>query len=296
VTALELTAKLNRMVAPIHGFIYFAPEATEEYEALHLPASHHYFASRAAALGSVPAEVVVATFFNFPPFMVEVAIPDAWSIASPAAIQTARMRAAGRALRTLAGPALDADDIAEASALTRRIIDGIEDAGRPLAAGNRAVPEPEDAWERLWQRITILREWRGDVHIAALVAAAVDPVEALLLHAATGQLLQSTRSKRSCSTQPPVRFRSQRSRPPDRGARRPTRRGSSVCKLADCSMMVAPSPMTAERFARRSSTSPTRRRSRWSRRSAPSTRSGSSSCCARFARHSPMGAHLRRCG
>jgi hypothetical protein len=188
VTTLELTAKLNRMVAPIHGFIYFAPEATEEYEALHLPASHHYFASRAAALGSVPAEVVVATFFNFPPFMVEVAIPDAWSIASPAAIQTARMRAAGRALRTLAGPALDADDITEASALTRRIIDGIEDAGRPLAAGNRAVPEPEDAWERLWQRITILREWRGDVHIAALVAAAVDPVEALLLHAATGQV------------------------------------------------------------------------------------------------------------
>ena len=187
-TTTDLAAKLNRMAGPIHGFIYFAPEATEVYEALGLPTSHHYFASRAAALGAVPAEVVVATFFNFPPFMVEVAIPDAWSIAPPAAIQTGRMRAAGRALRRLAGDALDADGIAAACALTGRMIAGVGDAGRPLAAGNRAVPEPDDPWERLWQRITIIREWRGDTHVAALIAAAVDPVEALLLHAATGQV------------------------------------------------------------------------------------------------------------
>ena len=185
---IELSAKLNTMTGPVHGFIYFAPEATEEYDALGLPASHHYFASRGAALGAVPAEVVVATFFNFPPYMAEAAIPDAWSIASPAAIQAARMRAAGRVLRRLAGDALDADGVAEATALAGRMIDGVGDAGRPLAAGNRAVPEPDDPWERLWQRITVIREWRGDVHVAALVAASVDPVEALLLHAATGQV------------------------------------------------------------------------------------------------------------
>ena len=184
----ELSAKLNTMVGPVHGFIYFAAEATEEYEALGLPASHHYFASRGAALGAVPAEVVVATFFNFPPFMAEAALPDAWSIAPPAVIQTARMRAAGRVLRRLAGDALDTAEIAETTALAGRMIDSIGDAGRPLAAGNRAVPEPDDPWERLWQRVTVIREWRGDVHVAALVAASVDPVEALLLHAATGQV------------------------------------------------------------------------------------------------------------
>ncbi len=66
------------------------------------------------------------------------------------------------------------------------MIAGVGDAGRPLAAGNRATPEPDEPWERLWQRITILREWRGDAHVAALVAAPADPIEALILHAATG--------------------------------------------------------------------------------------------------------------
>ena len=183
---IELSAKLNTMVSPVHGFIYFAPEAAEEYSAVGLPATHHYFASRGAALGPVPAEVIVATFFNFPPHMVDAAIPDAWAIATPADIQSARMRAAGRVLMRLAGDAITAAELSEATDLAGRVVDGVGDAGRPLAAANRAVPEPDDPWERLWQRVTVIREWRGDVHIAALVAASVGPVEALLLHAATG--------------------------------------------------------------------------------------------------------------
>ncbi len=184
---VALSARLGAMTNLVHGFIYFAPEAAEEYDALSLPASHHYFASRAAALGPVPAEVVVATFFNFNPELVHPAIPDAWSIASPAAIQTARIRAAGRVLRRVE-PDITDDDLAEASEIAGAMIAGVGDAGRPLAAGNRATPEPDDSWERLWQRITVLREWRGDAHVAALVAAPVDPVEALALHAATGQV------------------------------------------------------------------------------------------------------------
>lgn len=184
---LELSGRLGAMTNLVHGFIYFAPEAAEEYDALGLPATHHYFASRGAALGPVPAEVIVATFFNFNPSLVTPAIPAAWSIADPADIQTARIRAAGRVIRRVE-PELDADAVAEATEIAGRMIAGVGDAGRPLAAGNRATPEPDDAWERLWQRITVLREWRGDAHVAALVAAPVDPVEALILHAATGKV------------------------------------------------------------------------------------------------------------
>lgn len=189
-TSLELAPKLGGITNMVHGFIYFSPEAAEEYEALGLPADHQYFASRGACLGPVPAEVVVATFFNFNPAVVHAVIPEAWDIAEPAAIQRARMRAAGRVLaRTCAGVA-DADRDA-ASAIAGRMIDGVGDEGRTLAAGNRAVPEPDDPWERLWQRITVLREWRGDTHVAALVAAPVDPVEALALHAATDEVPRS---------------------------------------------------------------------------------------------------------
>lgn len=184
---VDLSARLGSMTNLVHGFIYFAPEAAEEYDALGLPPTHHYFASRAAALGPVPAEVVVATFFNFNPELVHPAIPAAWSIAEPSAIQTARIRAAGRVLRRVE-PDVSDDDIAEATEIAGAMVDGVGDAGRPLAAGNRATPEPEDAWERLWQRITVLREWRGDAHVAALVSAPVDPIEALALHAATGKV------------------------------------------------------------------------------------------------------------
>lgn len=184
---VELSARLGSMTNLVHGFVYFAPEAAEEYDALGLPATHHYFASRAAALGAVSAEVVVATFYNFNPILVHPAIPDAWSIAEPSTIQSARMRAAGRVLRRVE-PDITEADLAEATKIAGAMMDGVGDAGRPLAAGNRATPEPDDPWERLWQRITVLREWRGDAHVAVLVAAPADPIEALALHAATDKV------------------------------------------------------------------------------------------------------------
>lgn len=184
---VDLSARLGAITNLVHGFIYFAPEATEEFDELGLPASYHYFASRAAALGPVPAEVVVATFFNFNPTLIHDVIPDAWSIADPGVIQTARMRAAGRVLHRVEPVITDAE-VSEATEIAGAMIAGIADAGHPLAAGNRAVTEPTAPWERLWQRITVLREWRGDAHVAALVAAPVDPIGALALHAATGKV------------------------------------------------------------------------------------------------------------
>ena len=40
----------------------------------------------------------------------------------------------------------------------------------------------------LWHAQTLLREFRGDGHIAALLANDLDPVEALVLHAASGEV------------------------------------------------------------------------------------------------------------
>src|SRR5438552_1203371 len=59
--------KTWRSVEPVHAMIYFSPEATERYVALGLEGQVGYFASRAAPMGPVGAEVVIATFFNFNP-------------------------------------------------------------------------------------------------------------------------------------------------------------------------------------------------------------------------------------
>ena len=90
---LKLSGRLGSMTNLVHGFIYFAPEASEEFDALGLPADHHYFASRGAALGPVSAEVIVATFYNFNPALVAAVIPAAWSFVDPTQIQQARIRA-----------------------------------------------------------------------------------------------------------------------------------------------------------------------------------------------------------
>lgn len=192
---LDLVAKLGTVTNSTHGFIYFSESASAAYDELGLTGRQQYFASRGAAFGAVPAEVVIATFFNFNPEIVRAAIPAAWEVAEPAEIQTVRMRAAGEQLAAL--DALPAADLAEATELAGRMMAGVTDEGRPLAGANRSVPEPADPWQRLWQRLTVVREWRGDAHVAALAAAPLTALEALVLHAATGHVpraaLQATR-------------------------------------------------------------------------------------------------------
>jgi hypothetical protein len=58
-------------------------------------------------------------------------------------------------------------------------VNGMDCSGRGLAAANQALALPEEPFERLWQLCTVLREHRGDGHIAALVGHDLDGCEAL---------------------------------------------------------------------------------------------------------------------
>src|SRR5262249_57758923 len=59
-------------------------------------------------------------------------------------------------------------------------------AARRLAAANADLPWPGEPHLVLWHAINVLREHRGDGHIAALLAAGLDPCEALVSFAAIG--------------------------------------------------------------------------------------------------------------
>src|SRR5438105_8040354 len=111
--------KTWRTLEPFHGLIYFAPEATERYAALGIEGRAGYFASRAAAMGPVPAEVVIATFFNFNPDLVRAAIPAAWPTTATDKVLGARLDAADAALRRALGEAVGAPEMARAAALAR---------------------------------------------------------------------------------------------------------------------------------------------------------------------------------
>ncbi len=179
-----------RTAEPIHGMIYFSPEAAAAYESLGLTGRMGYFASRAAPMGAVPAEVVIATFYNFRPQLVRDAIPEAWTRATPTAILEARVDSADRALRRSVPDAIGSADLSEAATLARRAAEvacGYLD-GRPLFAGHASLPWPDESHLVLWHAQSLLREFRGDGHIAALLAAGINGLEAAITHVATGEV------------------------------------------------------------------------------------------------------------
>jgi hypothetical protein len=169
----------------VHGVTYFAPEARAALDGLGYRGYWMgYFAARSAPLGMVPPEVVTAIFYNFAPERVAKALPAAWQIAGPEAALQARQDSAVAALRRY-GLTVD-ESVTTAAELAARAVQQAPLDGRPLFAANRALPWPDDPLAALWQAATLLREHRGDAHIAVLSAAGVSGRECNVLQAAAG--------------------------------------------------------------------------------------------------------------
>ncbi len=164
---------------------YFAPEARAALDGLGYRGFWMgYFAARSAPLGMVSPDVVTAIFYNFAPERVAKALPAAWQIAGPEAALRARQESAVAALRRY-GITAD-ENVAVAAELARKAARHAPLDGRPLFAANRALPWPDDPLAALWHAATLLREQRGDTHIAVLAAAGVSGRECNVLHTASG--------------------------------------------------------------------------------------------------------------
>jgi hypothetical protein len=145
-----------------------------------------YFAGRAAPMGPVGPEVVFATFCNFSIAHVSRAIPDAWTFAPPSAALKARERGSAAALRRAFARRDLAEAVETAAVLARAAAESAPMEGRALFAANRALPWPTEPTAALWQACTLLREHRGDGHVAALAAAGIGGREANVLQTAAG--------------------------------------------------------------------------------------------------------------
>ncbi|RKN48701.1 SCO6745 family protein [Micromonospora endolithica] len=171
---------------PVHAVTYFHPRSRAATEAIGLRGYWRgYFAGRAAPLGAVDAAPVVAAFFSFAPPMVARALPSVWSLATPEEALRARLTGAVQALAELTYELPEAH-LVEAAELLEAAAGEVDTAGRVLGAANAALPRGEYPLARLWQAATTLREHRGDGHIAALVAAGLDPAETLAWKVALG--------------------------------------------------------------------------------------------------------------
>jgi hypothetical protein len=177
---------------PIHATVYFSPLANAAYESIGLVGREGYFAGRAAALGTPSAEVVISTFFNFAPDLVRQCIPQAWAKATPQQILDTRHSFLNETFAQFCADHVRSDATKRAAELAKSIaLDACTRVeGRPLFAAHASLPWPDDSNPALvlWHAQTLLREFRGDGHIALLVAEGLSGLDAHVTHIATGMM------------------------------------------------------------------------------------------------------------
>ena len=186
-TTSRLARRLGSVLEPVVGQVYFSPECHANYVALGfdpspgdangvaLPDGPAYFASRGSLLGQVPGEVIAAAFGVFSPAVVVPSVQLAWTRTDAATIRAARADGAVRQLRRLVG---DRPDGAErALVLLQRAAAVLPINGRHLAAGVAALDVPDDPLWAVWHVGDFLREYRGDCHNAAWMAAGLSATD-----------------------------------------------------------------------------------------------------------------------
>ena len=180
-TTSRLARQLGSVLEPVVGQVYFSPECHANYVALGfdpspgdangvaLPDGPAYFASRGSLLGQVPGEVIAAAFGVFSAAVVVPLVQLAWTRTDAETIRAARADGAVGQLRRLIGDR--PDGVGRALELLRRAAAVLPINGRHLAAGVAALDVPDDHLAAAWHVGDFLREYRGDCHNAAWVAA-----------------------------------------------------------------------------------------------------------------------------
>jgi hypothetical protein len=184
-TGTALARRMFELLEPICLVTFFADECNEELAALGHPTYWDgYFASRAAPLGRVPAQVVHAAFYSFAAGEAARHIPSAWETIPPEASLAARERGSAASVRRILGDELaGSPGLVRAADLTTKAATSAPTAGRVMYAGMRNLVVPGEPVARLWHSATMLREHRGDGHIAALVGARIGGTEAHVISA-----------------------------------------------------------------------------------------------------------------
>ncbi|CAH0144914.1 hypothetical protein HQO38_12565 [Rhodococcus fascians] len=182
-TPTALARAAYTTLEPFHVTAYFNPELGSAYEDTGLDGHAWYVGARAAPMGPCAPSVVAAAFYNFNPVLIEQAWPAAVAVGLDA-VSDRRWALLDSVLGAALGSLASEPDLATIAERLRSIGDAASFAGRPLAAAWHSTERPDVPHLALWHSITVLREWRGDGHLAALIDAELDPAEAAVFHEA----------------------------------------------------------------------------------------------------------------
>ncbi|SDO47563.1 hypothetical protein [Geodermatophilus sp. DSM 45219] len=171
--------RLRDAAEPLATISFWSRAVNERFAALGLDFLTGYVWGRAAPMGEPVAPVVVAAFGVFEPGLIGSLYEQARGLASREEVLAAREEGSVESLRRLLADA----DVEDAVEQLRRGIDAVtaDLAGRPLFAGLVSLPWPADPLGGLWHAAGLLREYRGDVHQAANVAAGLTGLQMNLM-------------------------------------------------------------------------------------------------------------------
>lgn len=171
----------------LHSIPYFTADLANEVAPFGITDhSSVYLTGRASPLGIVDPAVVTAVFNSFAPGLVAERIPALWDLLSPARAIQAREDAVAAALERLVGTeTTQSAELAETAKLATAAAAACALPGRPLYAANSALEVPERPHVALWHAATVLREYRGDGHIAVLGHFGLTGVDSLVIDCAS---------------------------------------------------------------------------------------------------------------
>ncbi len=131
-----------------------------------------YVWGRAAPMGEPVADVVVAAFGVFEPGLISAAYERGRKAVRRDALLAAQVAVTAETL----GAVLGDTDVSGVVTAVRRGVEAADGTGRALFSGLRSLPWPVQPAAQLWRACNLLREHRGDSHIAASISAGLDPV------------------------------------------------------------------------------------------------------------------------
>jgi len=190
----ELSTKARALagaIEPFAGQVYFSPECHEAYAALGFggspgrfgdvaaPDGPAYFCSRGSVMGQVPGEVVAAAFGVFNPAVVIPLVAEGWTRTDATTLCATRTEGAVGQLQRILGEKPAGVD--RANELLARAVEPLRPEGKPLYGGQASLGLPGSPLADAWRRADMLREYRGDAHIAAWTTAGLDATEIGLL-------------------------------------------------------------------------------------------------------------------
>lgn len=170
--------RLRDAIEPLATICFWSEPVYDAYAALGLDFLQGYVYGRGCPLGDASPSVVAAAFGVFEPGLVADLFASGRAVCSVEDVRAAKEHGAVAALTTVLGSPDSIDGLADVVAVLRRACDAADPTGRALHAGLAGLDWPSDLLGQLWHACSILREHRGDGHLAALVAAGLDGVQA----------------------------------------------------------------------------------------------------------------------